>query len=149
MTRQALLLVHLLGACAWIGGMFFAHFCLRPAAAEALAPAQRLPLWTATLARFLRYTAVAVVALLASGFALLLDRGFRDAPPGWHAMLALGLVMSAVFAYVWLALYPRLRTRCAAAQWPDAADALGRIRRLVTLNLALGVCVIAAAVSAR
>lgn len=92
---------------------------------------------------------MAVVALLASGFALLLDRGFRDAPPGWHAMLALGLVMSGVFAYVRLALYPRLRARCAAAQWPDAADALGRIRRLVTLNLALGVCVIAAAVSAR
>lgn len=149
MTRQALLLLHLLGACAWVGGMFFAHLCLRPAAVEVLAPAQRLPLWGATLARFLRYTALAVVVILATGLTLLLETGFRDAPIGWHVMFALGLVMAAIFAYAWLALYPRLRRHCAAGQWPDAAHALGAIRGLVTINLVLGVCVFAAAVSAR
>ena len=30
MLRQALLLLHLLAAMAWMGGMFFAYFCLRP-----------------------------------------------------------------------------------------------------------------------
>ncbi len=148
-TRQALLFFHLLAAFAWVGGMFFAYFCLRPAAVEVLAPPQRLPLWVATFARFLRYTAVAVAVIVLTGMVMLLDTGFRYAPPGWHVMLALGLVMAALFVYVYLAPYPRLRAHCSAAEWPAAALALNRIRRLVAINLALGVCVIVAAVSAR
>ena len=54
MLRQILLFVHLLGAIAWVGGMFFAYFCLRPAAMEVLDPPRRLPLWSATFARFFR-----------------------------------------------------------------------------------------------
>lgn len=149
MLRQLLIFLHLAGAIAWIGGMFFAHFCLRPAALEVLEPPKRLPLWAATFARFLPYMAIAVLAILATGFALLFQVGFRQAPVGWHAMLALGLVMAAVFAYIYLALFPRLRERCAAADWPAAAQVLNGIRRLVTLNLVLGVCTVAAAVSAR
>ena len=149
MTRNALLFLHLLAGFAWVGGMLFAYFCMRPAAAETLAPPQRLPLWAATFARFLRYTAVAVVVIVSTGLAMLLDTGFRYAPPGWHVMLALGLVMAALFVYVYAAIYPRLCAHCAAAEWPAAAQALNQIRRLVAINLALGVCVIAAAVSVR
>lgn len=149
MLRQLLILLHLAGAIAWIGGMFFAHFCLRPAALEVLEPPKRLPLWSATFARFLPYMAVAVLVILATGFALLLEVGFRQAPLGWHAMLALGLAMAAVFARVYLSLFPRLRGHCAAADWPAAAAVLNGIRRLVTLNLVLGVCTVVAAVSAR
>jgi uncharacterized membrane protein len=147
--RPILLYLHLLAAFAWVGGMFFAYFCLRPAAAQVLAPPQRLPLWVATFARFLRYTAIAVAILLLTGFAMFFEVGFRFAPPGWHVMFALGLVMTAVFAFVHLALYPRLRARCEAADWPAAAKTLNSIRQLVALNLALGVLVVAAAVSAR
>jgi uncharacterized membrane protein len=64
-------------------------------------------------------------------------------------MLALGLAMAAVFAYVYLVLFPRLRAGCAAADWPAAAQALDGIRRLVVLNLFLGACTVLAAVSAR
>ena len=120
MLRQFLLLFHLLAAMAWIGGMFFAYFCLRPAAAEVLQPAQRLPLWTATFARFLPYTALAVAVLIASGLAMLLQVGFRQAPTGWHVMFTLGLVMAAVFVFVYAALFPALRAHCAAAAWPRA-----------------------------
>ncbi len=149
MLRQLLLLVHLLGAIAWVGGMFFAYFCLRPAAAQVLDPPRRLPLWSATFARFLPYTAVAVVVMVACGLTLLLQTGFRGAPAGWHIMMTLGLVMAVIFGYVHLALYPSLRDRCQAADWPAAAGALNRIRRMVAINLALGLCTIVAAVSAR
>ena len=64
-------------------------------------------------------------------------------------MLALGLVMAAVFAFVYGVLFLRLRDRCAAADWPAAAQALDGIRRLVVLNLFLGACTVLAAVSAR
>ncbi|WP_371816737.1 CopD family protein [Rhizobacter sp. AJA081-3] len=147
--RQALILVHLLGAILWIGGMFFAYVCLRPAAAQVLEPPQRLPLWSATFARFLPAAAVAVLALLATGFAMLAQTGFAQAPIGWHLMLALGLLMSAVFAYVHAVLYPKLRSACAEAAWPRAAQALNGIRRMVALNLVLGILTVVAAISAR
>ncbi|QTN21594.1 CopD family protein [Rhizobacter sp. AJA081-3] len=149
MMRQALILVHLLGAILWIGGMFFAYVCLRPAAAQVLEPPQRLPLWSATFARFLPAAAVAVLALLATGFAMLAQTGFAQAPIGWHLMLALGLLMSAVFAYVHAVLYPKLRSACAEAAWPRAAQALNGIRRMVALNLVLGILTVVAAISAR
>jgi uncharacterized membrane protein len=149
MVRQLLILLHLLGAIAWIGGMFFAYSCLRPAAVEVLDPPQRLPLWSATFARFLPYMAIAVVLILATGFAMLAQSGFAGAPLGWHVMLALGLVMAAVFAYIYVGLYPKLRQHATAQAWSAAAAALNSIRRLVALNLVLGVCVVVAAVSAR
>lgn len=149
MLRQLLILLHLLGAITWIGGMFFAYFCLRPAASEVLDPRQRLPLWVATFARFLRYTAIAVALILVTGFTLLGEVGFRHAPLGWHLMLALGLVMAALYLYVHLALYPKLRESCSASAWSVAAQVLNSIRRLVAFNLVLGLCTVAAAVSAR
>ncbi len=149
MLRQTLLLVHLLAAMAWVGGMFFAYFCLRRSAAEVLEPAQRLPLWLATLQRFLRYMSVAVLAVLASGAAMLWPVGVRAAPAGWNLMFALGLAMASVYAYVHAGLLPRLRARCGAADWPGAGRVLNAIRRLVALNLALGVAAVAAAVTAR
>ncbi len=149
MFRQLLILLHLLGAMAWIGGMFFAYFCLRPAAVEVLDPPKRLPLWAAAFGRFLPYTAVAVVAILATGFTLLTQVGFHQAPLAWHIMLTLGLLMAAIFAYVYLALYPKLREGCSASNWPVAAQTLNSIRRLVALNLVLGLCAVIAAISVR
>ena len=147
--RPILLCLHLLAALAWVGGMFFASCCLRPAAAQTLAPPQRLPLWTAALDRFLRYTAIAIAVLFATGLPMLLDAGFQAAPPGWHVMFALGLAMTAVFGFVRWTLFPRLRAGCDAGDWPAAARVLDRVRQFVALNLVLGVVTVAAAVSAR
>jgi len=149
MLRHALLALHLLSVVAWVGGMLFAHFCLRPAAMETLQPPQRLPLWSATLGRFFRIVAIAVVLILLTGFFLFLPVGFQAAPVGWHIMLALGVVMAGVFAYIYFGLYPKLVGSCRSAAWPDAAQVQNRIRQLVSVNLALGVVVIVAAVAAR
>lgn len=149
MLRQLAVLVHLLAAMAWVGGMFFAYFCLRPAAAQVLQPPQRLPLWAATFERFLKYTAVGVGLILATGLGMYLESGARNAPVGWHIMMTLGFAMAAVFAYVYAILYPELREHCAAAAWPAAGQTLNRIRQLVALNLGLGVATVVAAVSPR
>ena len=45
------LVLHTLSAVVWIGGMFFAHQVLRPAAAV-LEPGPRLTLWSNVLGRF-------------------------------------------------------------------------------------------------
>lgn len=149
LLHTTLLLLHLLGAIVWIGGMFFAHYCLRPAAVETLEPPKRLPLMEATLRRFFRYVAVSVLALLGTGFALLFPVGIQQAPIGWHIMLVLGIVMALVFAYIWAALYPRLREHCTNAAWPLAGQVLNSIRRLVVFNLVFGLSTVVAAASAR
>lgn len=149
MLRQILILLHFAGVVVWVGGMFFAYFCLRPAAAQLLDPPQRLPLWVATFDRFFRLVAVAVALILASGFGMFAQTGFVYAPLGWHVMMGLGLAMAGVFGYVYLVLYPQLRRHCEAAAWPAAAAALNGIRQLVAFNLVLGACTILAAVAAR
>jgi uncharacterized membrane protein len=149
MLRQLFLLIHLLAAITWLGGMFFAYFCLRPAAAQVLKPPERLPLWAETFARFLPYMAVAVALLIATGLGMLLPVGISVAPLGWNVMFVVGLVMAAIFAYVYIRLFPELRARCSASDWPAAGQVLNRIRRLVAINLVLGAVVVVAAVSAR
>lgn len=149
MLRPLLVFLHLAGVVVWVGGMFFAHFCLRPAALRLLEPPQRLPLWTATLGAFLRYAALAVVLILLSGFALFFEAGFRQAPAGWHVMTGIGLVMAGIFAWVYGVLYPRLRRHSAAGAWAEAGAALNGIRRLVTANLVLALLTLVAALLLR
>jgi uncharacterized membrane protein len=149
LLQTTLVLLHLIGAIVWVGGMFFAHFCLRPAAVETLEPPQRLPLMEATLRRFFRYVAASAALVLGTGLALFLPVGFQRAPAGWHVMFLIGMVMALVFAYIWMVRYPKLREHCVNAAWPLAGSVLNGIRRLVAFNLVLGLCAVVSAVSAR
>ena len=133
-----LLLAHLAGVIVWIGGMFFAHFCLRPVATLQLPPPQRLPLMTAVLGRFFAAVAVSVIAILGSGFAMIAISGFAGGTMGRHLMMGIGVAMTLVFAVIYLRLYPQLRARIEAGEWPAGGAVLDRIRRLVVVNLGLG-----------
>ncbi len=146
MTYSFLVFLHLAGVIVWVGGMFFAYYCLRPAAAAELAPPQRLPLWRRTFARFLPYTAVAVIAIVFSGGTMLAQVGMRNAPTGWHVMLGLGLLMAVVFVYVYTYLYPKLCRACDQSDWLQAARALDRIRHMVAVNLGLSILTLGSAV---
>lgn len=139
-----LLFVHLAGVVTWVGGMAFAHFCLRPAAL-ALPPAQRLGLWRAVLGRFFPVVWVSIAAIVVSGFAMLLEVGFAQAPRAWHVMAAIGLLMAGIFASIWLGPWRALQQAVAAESWAQGAQALNRIRQRVTLNLALGAFTVALA----
>jgi len=147
--HKLLLFLHLSSAIIWVGGMFFAYYCLRPAAGAVLDPPQRLPLWVATFRRFFRYVAVAVTVLLVSGFGMLLPVGMANAPHGWLAMMSLGLVMSAIFVFIYVVHFPKLAHHTRSGTWPAAATVLNRIRRLVAINLVLSLLVVAAAASVR
>ena len=149
MWRELLLFVHLAGVIVWVGGMFFAYFCLRPAAALRLEPAQRLPLWLATYQRFFVRVTVSVGLIWVSGVAMFMQGGAAPTPTGWQVMAALGGVMTAGFAYVRLVLYPRLRRQLEAGPLPAAAATLNAIRGWVAVNLVLSAFTLAAAVASR
>ncbi|MBN8479275.1 MAG: CopD family protein [Burkholderiales bacterium] len=141
--------LHLTGIVVWVGGMFFAHFALRPAAAE-LAPPVRLPLLLRTLSGFFGWAGAAIVVVLGSGAALYAVPGSPGAP-GWavQAMTTIGLVMTLVYAYIVLVPYRRMREAVVASDWPAGGAAMGLIRRLVGLNLALGLFTVAIATLGR
>lgn len=147
MTTALLLLVHLLSVVVWVGGMSFAHFCLRPCL-PLLAPPERLRLMHAVLARFLNWVLGAALLALTSGVGIMLlaSRAGASARWSWHAMAALGLVMIAVFVWVRIGPFRRLARSVVASDWSAAAAALARVRQGVAANLALGVLVICIAV---
>jgi uncharacterized membrane protein len=134
-----LLFAHLVAVIVWVGGMFLMHFAVRPAAVELLQPPQRLPLLAKVLQRFFVWVAVAVIIVLASGFAMIvLAGGMASAHPSVHWMFAIGLAMAAIYVYIVARPYRRLQAAVSAAQWPDAGAALARIRWAVAVNLTLG-----------
>jgi uncharacterized membrane protein len=138
-----LLFAHVAGVVVWVGGMFFAYVCLRPEAAAQLEPPPRLRLWRGVLARFFTWVWVAVAVVLASGLALILRYGFAAAPLYQHIMFLLGLVMIAIYVFVFFVPYASLSKAVTAGDWKAGGAALGRIRQLVGANLALGFVTIA------
>jgi uncharacterized membrane protein len=142
--NQAILFIHLAAAIFWMGGMAFVVLALRPVLHEQLAPPQRLPLMTGVLKRFFAVVAVSIAVLLATGAWMLMQTGMANAPPGWHAMLGLGLVMMLVFGHLFFSPYRKLKRAVAAADWPQGGRCAAQIAMLVKINLGLGWVAIAA-----
>lgn len=135
--NRFLILIHVYAFVVWIGGMFFAHFCLRPVAAAQLPPPQRLPLLSAVLGRFFVVVGVALVLLWGSGV-ILFAISAVPAPTNWRAMAGIAAVMTVIFLVIVLRDYPRLKIAVAAQNWPAGGAAMNTIRILVLTNLALG-----------
>jgi uncharacterized membrane protein len=138
--------LHLAAAIAWLGGISFMLFALRPAAAEQLAPPQRLPLIVQVLRRFFVGVWVSVAILLLTGLAMLLAVGMKNAPTGWHLMFGLGLVMFALFGHLYFGPFRRLKLAVSASDWPEGGRRVGQIATLAMANLALGALAIAAVI---
>jgi uncharacterized membrane protein len=139
--------LHVLSALVWVGGMFFAWMVLRPAAMKALEGPARLKLWVEVFQGFFRWVWVAVVLLPISGAGMihLQFSGFEAAPRYVQVMMGLYVVMTALFIRIQALLLPELRTAVAAQDWPTGAATLGKIRKLVGINLIVGLVLVAIA----
>ena len=144
------LILHTLSAVVWVGGMFFAHQVLRPAAA-ALEPGPRLALWSRVLGRFFAWVVAAIVLLLVTGYAMVFGvyAGFGGIGLHIHLMQGIGILMMLLFFHLYFAPWRRFRTAVARQDWAEGGRQLGQIRTIVTINLALGVIVVAIATSGR
>ena len=149
MIYSLLKLTHVLSIIVWIGGMVFAHFFLRPAVA-ALEPPQRVRLMHDVLGRFFQAVLVLATLTLISGL-WMIGRVAKEAvqsggvfhmPLSWTVMATLGLVMVAIFGHIRFALFKRLKSAVALADWPAGGAALGAIRRWVMVNMALGLTIV-------
>jgi len=141
--RLAAQTLHVLSAVVWVGGMFFAYFALRPAAAAVLEPPQRLPLWSRTFSLFFPWVWASLGILLVTGFWMMFTSfGGWQAPPYVHMMMGIGILMMLVYFHVYFAPYRRLRRAVEAQDWQGGGRSLSQIRWLVGANLLLGLFVI-------
>jgi uncharacterized membrane protein len=143
--------LHLLAAVLWVGGMFFAHQVLRPVAAELLEPKLRQPLWVGVFNRFFPVVWGAIATLLVSGYWMLfvVFGGMGSAGLYIHVMHALGLLMVAIYCYVYFVPFQGLKRAVAAQLWPEGKGHIDRIRDLVGINTILGLITIAVAAGGR
>ena len=137
------LAVHVLCAVIWVGGMFFAYVVLRPSL-SVLEPIQRIALHTQVFRRFFLVVWHAMPLILLSGFVVLF--GFYGGPAGvaWNinVMMLLGLIMSAIFLFIVFGPYARFRR---TTDRNRAAAAIDSIRKLIGINLVLGLITVVVA----
>jgi len=143
--------LHLLAAVVWVGGMIFAHNSLRPAAVMVLEPPLRLELWVQVFQRFFVLVWISIAVILATGYWMLFNYfgGFAGAGTHIHIMHGAGLVMVAIYMYVFFAPYQRLKQAVIVQDYPLAGAHLNQIRQMVGINILIGIFVITVASAGR
>ncbi len=135
--------LHLLAVIIWVGGMFFAHMLLRPAAAQVLEPPLRLKLWVQVFRNFFLWVWIAIVVLLLSGYWMVFSvfGGFANVGLHVHIMHGLGIVMIIIFMFVYFSSYRKLRHAVIVENFQEGGIKLAQIRRLVGINILIGLAI--------
>jgi uncharacterized membrane protein len=143
--------LHLLSAVIWVGGMFFAYMALRPAAAQVLEPPPRLQLWVHVFKLFFLWVWLSIIVILVTGYWMLFSvfGGFANAGLHIHLMHGGGIVMVLIYLHVFFAPYRRLRHAVVVQDYAEGASQLAVIRKLIALNLSIGLVVVLVASGGR
>ncbi|MBF0614763.1 MAG: hypothetical protein G8237_13770 [Magnetococcales bacterium] len=144
------LLLHLLAATLWVGGMFFALWILRPAALP-LPLAERVGLWTRVLERFMVIVWGVVITLPATGYWMIF-MGFGGMQGvGGHIRLmeGMGWIMIAIFLILYFRSFRPMQRMARELLIPETGLYIEKIRQYVRINLILGLVTISTAGAGR
>lgn len=144
------LALHLLAALVWVGGMFFAILILKPAAQELDLPT-RVRLWSKTLTRFMVVVWISVIILPVTGYWMIFH-GFGGLNfIGQHLwiMQVVGWVMISLFLLLYYRSFLPLRRMALELLIPETGLYIERIRKIVQINLILGIIVVCLAAGGR
>ncbi|MDT8451123.1 MAG: CopD family protein [Gammaproteobacteria bacterium] len=135
--------LHLLSVIIWVGGMFFAHMLLRPAAAQVLEPPLRLQLWVQVFRNFFLWVWIAIIILLVTGYWMVFSwfGGFANVGLHVHIMHGLGIVMIIIFMFIYFSSYRKLRHAVIVENFQEGGIKLTQIRRLVGINILIGLAI--------
>jgi uncharacterized membrane protein len=143
-------LLHILSVVIWVGGMFFAYMILRPGIGQLLKLPERMRLWDRVFNRFFKWVWLAVFLLLSTGFYLIYLYGGMSVMPRFiHLMLLSGIVMMLIFVYLFFGCYVHFNQMVEEKEWHQAEERLVAIRKLVAVNLVIGLLTIAVAIIGR
>lgn len=139
------LLIHLFATIVWIGGMFFSHFFLRPVLKQTLEPPARIQLALGVFRRFFPIVWVCILALWASGAWVTIVHYAMQVQVHVAVMAALALAMTLVFAFLFAFPYRKMQQAVDDENWRRASAKFSNIRKLMGLNLILGLATVAVA----
>ena len=152
MTINTLSLVlHMLSAVVWVGGMFFAYMFLRPVAAMQLEPPLRLQLWVGVFKKFFPFVWLSLLFLPLTGYMMIFDiwGSMASTPLYVHIMNGLGIVMILIYLHVYFAPFKRLKEAVIKQDWPEGGRNLNIIRKMVGINTMIVLIVIIVASAGR
>ncbi len=143
--------LHILSAVIWVGGMVFAHACLRPSAVQVLEPPLRLELWVQVFRRFFVLVWISIALILITGYWMLFNYfgGFQGAGLHIHIMHGAGIIMVLIYLHVFFSPYRLLKQAVIIQDYPLAGAQLNQIRKLVGINILIGLLVITVASAGR
>jgi len=130
--------LHQLAAIIWVGGMFFAHMVLRPAAHEGVKAPDRLLLMLGVFRRFFAWVWVSILLLWGTGLWVFLVPFGGKAATHIHLMTGIAAAMTVIFVFIYVLRYRGFRRAIQGQDWTRAGSALAAIRRLIAVNLVLG-----------
>lgn len=139
-------LIHLVAGILWMGGMAFMLMALRPAATALLQLPERVMLMGAVWKRFFPVVFVSIVALFTTGTnlytttfrAIKAATGQGSVPTGWNIMLVAGLLMMAIFAYIYWFAFAKFKRAMADLDWPAAGKVAAQLNSAMLVNFGLG-----------
>jgi len=145
-----LIALHVLAVVVWVGGMAFAYVVLRPSAG-ALESETRLQLWHGVFRRFFPWVWTSIIVLLASGYGMIFVYfgGFAGAGLYIQVMQGIGIVMMLLFLHLFFVPWRRFTHAVTGKHFAEAAKNLEQIRRVVAVNLVLGLITIVVGASGR
>jgi uncharacterized membrane protein len=137
---STLLVLHLLGAVLWVGGIGFVILVMRPSVAVIDAPA-RLVLHAEMFRRFFRLVWHLMPIVLLTGYAMVFAvyGGFQNVAWPVHVMHLTGLLMTALFLWIFFGPFAALKRAKAAGDAAMGAAAMAKLRPLAWTNLGLGI----------
>lgn len=141
------LALHQLAGAVWVGGMFFAHFALRPTLKMTLEPPARIQVALGVFRRFFPWVWASVTVLWVTGgwISIAVLKGKLGAHI--HTMIGTAAIMTLAFGYLYALPYRRLRLAVEQESWRQASVEFARIRQLMAFNLALGTLTLVTAAS--
>lgn len=148
---SAVYTLHTLATIIWVGGMFFAHFAMRPVAEARMDPPARLPFMRDVLGNFFPWVWGSFITLIVTGYWIVFNvyGGLESVPMHLSLMGWIGLLMSAIFLFVYFVPYAKMKQALDAGEIPVAGKNMAMIRRVILTNLMLGMITSILAVAGR
>jgi len=141
------LALHQVAVIIWIGGMFFAHFALRPTIKRSLEPPERIQVAIGVFGRFFSWVWACIATLWISGFWLAIAELEGKVALYVHIMMATALLMTLIFTYLFVVPFRRMKIAVEYENWRWASAKFSTIRKLMVLNLVIGLFTVIVAVS--
>lgn len=148
MTLRAILAsFHVLAAVIWVGGIFFMQIIMRRVTAD-MEPPVRQNTMVKVFTYFFQWVWISVAVILITGFGIIYGvyGGFGNLSFATfkhiHIMLLIGLIMTAVFFYIYFGPFKGLLKARENGDPKRAAHQIQYIRMFGTVNLILGISLI-------